>query len=360
MNQPNFNVVMLAKGKARVELYDVLGPSWAGMIDAKMVSKQLKDAGELTEIELRINSPGGSAFEGLAIHNLLKDHPAKVHVVVDGVAASAASLVAMAGDTVRVPKNAMFMLHEASTFAFGNKSELQRSIDTLEAVNTAGVETYAAKTGKSHDEIREWMKAETWFTGQEAVDAGLADTTEKELPLAKVEPKASVQQMFSRAPSEFSSLYALSMRQTKEPPMAETVVTPPVAPAPAVPAAPQLTAADVDAARDQARKEEQTRSAAIMAICQRVGKPELASDFIANGASIPDVNAKMVDVLCQSRPPVGDAGGQAPPPAADPDAKIKEEYAADRGTYMKAGISEEDYVTSRRITAGDEQLQVRS
>jgi len=358
MSTPNFQVTMLAKGKARVELYDVLGPSWAGMIDAKMVSKQLKDAGELSEIELRINSPGGSAFEGLAIHNLLKDHPAKVHVVVDGVAASAASLIAMAGDTVRVPKNAMFMLHEASTFAFGNKQELQLSIDRLEAVNTAGVQTYAAKTGKSHDEIREWMKAETWFTGEEAVAAGLADMTDKELPVAAGEPQASVQQLFNRAPAEFSSLYALSMRSTQEPPKMADPVVPPVAPA--IPAAPQLTAADVTAAADQARKDEQARSGAIMAICQRVGKPELASDFIVQNLTIAEVNAKMVDVLCQSRPPVGDAGGQAPPPAADPNLKFKEEYAADKAAFMKSGISEADYVTSRRITAGDEQLLVRS
>jgi ATP-dependent protease ClpP protease subunit len=178
MTQPNFNIVMLAKGKARVEIYDVIGPSWAGMIDTKLVAQHLKDAGELSDIEVRINSPGGSAFDGLAIHNILKDHPAKVTVVIDGVAASAASLIAMAGDTIRIPKNAMMMIHEASGYVFGNKAELSKAIDMLDGVNRAGVATYVAKSKQSAEKVAQWMNDETWFTGQEAVDAGLADTTE--------------------------------------------------------------------------------------------------------------------------------------------------------------------------------------
>lgn len=363
MSQPNFNVVMLAKGKARVEIYDVIGPSRAGMIDTKLVAKQLNEAGELSEIEVRINSPGGSAYDGLAIHNILKDHPAKVNVVIDGIAGSAASLIAMAGDTVRIPSNAMIFIHEPSTFAFGTKADFQKSIEQLEAATVAGIATYVAKSGQSEEQIATWLKDEKWFTGQEAVDAGLADTVSKELPKTKAPSKASVQQQLTEARDRYSQHYALSMRATKEPEMAEQVtepVTPPAAPvAPVPPAAPQLTAADVQAAADKAVTDERSRIAAINSVCQKAGKPEMANEFIANGTALADVQNRMFEVLCAARPPVGDAGGGDAPPAKDPDAIAKAEYAADRVTMQKAGITEEDYVTSRRISAGTEMLVVR-
>lgn len=362
MKEPNCSIVMLAKGKARLEIYDVLGPSWAGMIDAKSVAMQLKDAGDLEEIEVHINSPGGSAWEGVAIHNLLKDHPAKVNVVIDGVAASAASLLAMAGDTVRIPKNGMMMIHDPYTIAFGGVEDMQKAINSLEATTTAAIASYAAKSKQPNDKIAQWMKDETWFVGQEAVDAGLADTTESELPLAKVEPKARVQDMYAKAPSQFSSLFALSMRQTQEPPKMAEPITPVAEPivAPVAPAAPPaLTAVDVATAVQNALAEERTRTSTIMTICQRANHPELANDFIATNLSVADVNAKLVDVLCKDRPPVGDAGGSDEPAAKDPNAAFKSEYAADRATFMKAGISEEDYLTSRRISTGADQLLVR-
>jgi ATP-dependent Clp protease protease subunit len=367
MKQPNFNVVMLSKGKARVEIYDVIGPSWLGMIDTKLVAKQLKEAGELNEIEVRINSPGGSAYDGLAIHNLLKDHPAKVTVVVDGVAASAASLIAMAGDTVRIPKNALMMLHEPSTFAFGNMSEMRKTIEQLEAVNSASIETYAAKTKQPSERVAAWLKEETWFTGQEAVEAGLADTTDKEISKPPAESKAAAAAMFSRtAPTELASLFAVAMQATSVPQEtpkmedqkpAETPATPPAPPA--TPPAPQLTAADVKAAADKSVAEERTRVSGIMSVCQKAGKPEMANDFIANGATLADVQNRMFEVLCAARPPVGDAGGNDAPAANDPDAEFKAEYAKDRAILMKSGVSEADYVTSRRISAGLEPLLTR-
>lgn len=362
MNQPNFSLQMLAKGKARIEIYDAIGPSWAGMIDTKLVAQKLKDAGELSEIEVRLNSPGGSAYDGIAIHNVLKEHPAKVTVVVDGVAASAASVIAMAGDVIRIPKNGMLMIHEPATFAFGTKDDLLKSVAQLDSMLTASIETYAAKSGQAAEKIAQWMKDETWFTGQEAVDAGFATTTEKELPLAKVEPKASVQQMYANAPSQFASLFALTMSaKPQEPEMAdqvpETIVETPAAPA--APAVPVLTAADVKAAADKSVADERARIAGVMSVCQKAGKADMANEFIANGTSLSDVQNRMFEVLCAARPPIGDAGGNDAPATQDPDAASKAEYAADRVLLQRAGISEEDYVISRRISAGTEQLITR-
>lgn len=366
MTAPNFQVLMLAKGKARVEIYDVIGPSWLGMIDTKLVSKALAEAGELTDIEVRINSPGGDAFEGLGIHNVLKEHGGKVTVVIDGVAASAASLIAMAGDTVRIPSNAMMMLHEPFTFAFGTQDDLKKGIDRLAAVTTAGVQTYAAKTKQDSKKIAKWLKDETWFVGQEAVDAGLADTTEKEIPAEKMQLASSVRQSLSSGPRDVNSFLGISMQLKQEPPTMAADPKPkpdpkpdpapnPPTPAPDPQTEPSpvkhLTQADVQATAAKAVADERTRVSSIMAVCQKAGKPDMASEFIANGTSLGDVQTRMFDVLCAARPPVGDAGGSddsANP--KDPDAALKKEYADNRATLQKSGVTEEDYVASRKVT----------
>lgn len=358
MKEPNFSVKMQGPRKARVEMYDVLGPSWAGMIDAKSVAAQLKDAGELDEIELRINSPGGSAFEGMAIHNILKDHPAKVHVVVDGVAASAASLVAMAGDTVRIPKNALMMIHDPWSVAYGGESDFQKAINMLSATKEAAIASYAAKSKQPDEKIAQWMTDETWFTGQEAVDAGLADTTDKELPLEKVEPKSQVQALFQKAPNQFASLVALSAlpKPTQEPPKMADEITPEVTP----PQAEADTSKAKEKAAQKATNDERSRVQNIMGICNKAGKPELATQFIADGNTVEEVNAKMVEVLCQQRPPIGDGTGADLNLQPDENAAYKAEYAKDRAAYAKAGVTEEEYVQMRRIDDGKDVLATKA
>jgi ATP-dependent Clp protease protease subunit len=118
---PDFKVYMLAPKRARVEIYDLLGPSMFGMIDAKSISEAIATLGELDTIELRINSRGGSAFEGLAIASLLADHPARVEAKVDGVAGSAATLITAAADSVEMPKNALFFIHDPVPISAGAK-----------------------------------------------------------------------------------------------------------------------------------------------------------------------------------------------------------------------------------------------
>ena len=124
-------------------------------------------------------------------------------------------------------------------------------------------------------------------------------------------------------------------------------------------AVPQITAADVTSAVQTALAEERTRTSTIMTICQRANHPELANEYIAANMSVADVNAKLVEVLCKDRPPVGDAGGNDAPAEKEPNAAFKAEFAADRAVYQRAGISEEDYIRSRRIDAGEEPLVTR-
>jgi hypothetical protein len=131
--------------------------------------------------------------------------------------------------------------------------------------------------------------------------------------------------------------------QPSPPPAADPTPPPP-------PAAQQITAADVKAAADKSVADERARIAAVMAVCQKAGKPDMANEFIANGTALADVQARMFEVLCAARPPVGDAGGNDPPPTKDHDATFKAEYEADRVMLQKAGITEEDYIASRRVS----------
>ncbi|ATU71373.1 Clp protease ClpP [Levilactobacillus brevis] len=152
------------------EFYDS-DTSAAGFRDA------LKQAGNVKTINLHINSPGGSVFEGIAITNMLKQNNAKVNVYVDGLAASIASVIAMSGDTIFMPKNAMMMIHNPWTMAVGNATELRKQADDLDQITKSSVQTYLEKAGDKLDEatLKQLMDDETWLTADESVGYGLAD-----------------------------------------------------------------------------------------------------------------------------------------------------------------------------------------
>lgn len=155
---------------ADIQLYDEIG--YFG-VTANDFVRDLKAISADT-IHLRINSPGGSVFDGLAIHNALKAHPAHIVVHIDGLAASIASVIALAADEVRIAPTAFFMIHNAWTFAIGDAKELRKTADTLEKVGGSLVETYIAATGKPRSQIVAWMNEETWFTAAEALEHGFA------------------------------------------------------------------------------------------------------------------------------------------------------------------------------------------
>lgn len=137
----------------------------------------LKELGDVNTINLHINSPGGSVFEGIAIYNMLKMHKAKVNVYVDGLAASIASVIAMSGDAIFMPSNSMLMIHNPWTWAQGNAQELRKQADDLDKICEASKQTYLDKAGDKldPDTLQELLNAETWLTAKEAYDYGLAD-----------------------------------------------------------------------------------------------------------------------------------------------------------------------------------------
>lgn len=157
-------------------LYDEIGedPWFGGGISAKSFVEDLQ-AIDTEEIHLRINSPGGNVFEGITMLNAIRRHPAKVIAHVDGLAASAASVIAMGADEVVMSRNAELMIHEASGLVMGNAGDMQDMADLLAKQSDNLAAVYAEKAGGSPASWRKAMQVETWYTDKEAVAAGLAD-----------------------------------------------------------------------------------------------------------------------------------------------------------------------------------------
>ena len=166
---------------AEISIYDEIG-GWG--VSAKDFMLSLKEIGAVTDITLRLNSPGGSVFDGMAIYNQLAAHKAEVTVYIDGLAASMASVIAMAGDLIVMPENAMMMIHNPWTLTAGDAEELRNNADLLDKIKSNMLGAYSKRTGKSEDEISALMDAETWFTGKEAVEQGFADESLQPLDVA--------------------------------------------------------------------------------------------------------------------------------------------------------------------------------
>jgi len=174
---------------AEIFIYDAIVGSdmeaeWWGGVSANAFVKALRDITAST-INLRINSPGGDVFGARAIETALREHPAKVIVHIDGLAASAATFIAMAGDEIVMADGSMFMIHKAWTYAWGNANDLKKTAELLDKIDGTLVDTYAKRSGQKDSQIADWMAAETWFTADEAVSNGFADRTATDGKAAK-------------------------------------------------------------------------------------------------------------------------------------------------------------------------------
>ncbi|WP_324681606.1 ClpP-like prohead protease/major capsid protein fusion protein [Bibersteinia trehalosi] len=172
-NQSWFTIKAAANDTAEISIYDEIG-FWG--VTAQQFAKDLKALGNnLKQINLHIHSPGGDVFDGIAIYNLLKNHPANKTVYIDGLAASMASVIAMAGNEIIMPENAMMMIHKPWGIQGGDADDMRKYADLLDKVESTLIMAYVAKTGKSETDLAEMLKEETWLTGKECVEQGFAD-----------------------------------------------------------------------------------------------------------------------------------------------------------------------------------------
>lgn len=163
-----------ATDEAEVFIYGDIGGWWDG-VQAEEFAKEIATL-DVKTLNVRLNSPGGLVFDGVAIYNALARHSAKVVVSVEGIAASIASVIAMAGDEIQIAEGSRFMIHDPWTFAMGNAADLRAEADVLEGLKSDLIDIYTARTEQSRDDLSSWMTDETWLSARESVEKGFADT----------------------------------------------------------------------------------------------------------------------------------------------------------------------------------------
>jgi len=390
---------MQADGKtAEVFLYDVIGEGFFGGISAKDFVDQLGELGEIETLNVRINSPGGSVFEGVTIYNALVRHDANVVVHVDALAASAASLIAMAGDEIRIAENALMMIHDPMGFFYGSAAEMRKTATILDKVKSLSVNTYAARTKQTKKTLGAMMAEETWMDADEAKQLGFADevTEAKQIdnrfdlsmfrhvpahlqlaagpvptprlfapinnlgdpPVAQETPPAvSVETASDGKSITLDQLRAELLAELKTALTADNAGPPagvpaqPAAAAVSQPAAPEATAKA--AQMDPAERAEQ-----IVALGAAAGlEPKEISALVADKRKgVLDVVAELKEKLVAGRKPVGSGGDATAATPQDADAEVRAEYAQNCELLGSQNLSFEAYRRSRAITAGEEPL----
>lgn len=176
-----------AQAKSKVGelyLYDAIGAGWFGGISSKDVAQALKELDGAKTLKVYVNSPGGDVFEGVAIHNLLARWDGETTVYVDGLCASIASIIAMAGQRIVTAANGMWMIHDPWGMVVGNARECRKVADELDKVRDVLLDTYARRTGATRDDLVRWMADETWMDATTAKTRKFTDEVTAEEPAA--------------------------------------------------------------------------------------------------------------------------------------------------------------------------------
>ena len=221
-------MVKAQAGKSvEILMYEQIGKDfWSDEgIGAKDFAEELKALGDISDIVLRINSPGGSVFEGLAIYNQLKSHKARKTVHIDGLCASIASVIAMAGDNIVMPENALMMIHDPHALAMGTSIDMRKMADMLDKTAESMLSIYMTKYNKTEADMRKVMTDETWLSAKDCQEAGFCDTIAEPVKMAahfdlskfKNAPEALKAQMSNAAQAQAAGAVT---------PAAQTVVTP--------------------------------------------------------------------------------------------------------------------------------------
>ena len=291
-----YNLKAAADKTPVLSIFDDIG---AYGVSAKSFLNDLRTV-TTDEVDVEINSPGGDVFAGLAIYNGLRASGKKINVKVLGLAASAASLVAMAGDTIEMPENAFMMIHNPWGFAMGGADEMRNTADVLDKIGTGLVSTYAKRTGKTDQEITALLDAETWMTAQEAVDAGFATSVTPALAVkasySEDRLPENVRLAFkAQAPTTGASAPAEAPAPVFGETLAEQVHT--IANAAGLwqyaalwGADPALRNAEQVTARAELARE-------VQALCVLAKRPEMADKFIKAATPLQDVRAEIFAAL---------------------------------------------------------------
>ena len=172
---PSVRAAAQTDEEVNIAILDVIGKDWSGEGVTSAALADALDAAGNRDVIVTINSPGGNYFEGLSIYNMLLEYPAKVTVKILGLAASAASVIAMAGDEIRIARAGFLMIHNTWVVAMGDQHAFRNVADWLAPFDASAVDVYAARTGVSAEKIAAMLDRETWIGGASAVEQGFAD-----------------------------------------------------------------------------------------------------------------------------------------------------------------------------------------
>ena len=284
-------------------IYDDIDDWWG--VSAQSVVDQIR-AMDAPEINVRINCRGGMVFEGIAIYNALRLHKANVHISIEGLAASIASVIAMAGDRVTIAENAMMMIHNPYGWATGDAESMRKTAEVMDKIADSIAVSYTARTGKSIDELKALMDAETWFTAQEALDMGLVDQIDEPVKAAACFDLSR----FTNAPAGFGQPPENRQEQVQEEPPASAHETPEIN---AVAIAslcneagyPEKTEAFL---RDKLTEDEVKNRLAtfgeIKNLCATARQADKAQGFIQANKSVDDVRNALFDLLTSDDEPI--------------------------------------------------------
>jgi ATP-dependent Clp protease protease subunit len=267
------------KKYVEIAIYDEIGKSFWGdeTLSAKDFITNLAEMGDdFEDIQLRINSPGGDVFDGVAIHNALKNHKAKVTARIDGIAASIASYIAMAADEIIMPANAFMLLHNAAGFAMGTAEDLRATAADLERIDKSITATYAKRSGQTPAAVRALMKEDRLVDAKEAKQLGLADTMAPEVAMA----------------ANFS--LRLLPKQA-----AETLRKMQLEPAESQPT-PKGAVITLGAARKQGMADHKKYVENVTDLCALAGMPEKVGDFIRNETPPAQVRKELLEALSKT------------------------------------------------------------
>jgi ATP-dependent Clp protease, protease subunit len=312
-------------GAAEISIYDEIG---AYGVSAKGFLAELGALPVAAPIDLRLNSPGGSVFDAVAIHNALKRHDGTVTVWIDGIAASAASYVAMAGDEIVMPENAFLMIHDPAGLVMGTAADMRAMAEALDKVKGGLLRGYAARSGKPEQEISALMAAETWFDAQDALDLGLATRIAEPVRMAA---RFDIARFRNAPPALVEAVEAVEAEPEPVPDWnasddAEAdivgnndyVAADPApqpdsgcgdvagADIPPTGADPASCVATTNAALDAGaiRAEVLAHARAVVDLCRLAGQPQMAGRFLDGDASLEEVRATLLAARAEAEPEI--------------------------------------------------------
>jgi ATP-dependent Clp protease, protease subunit len=282
---------------AEIVIYDEIGKSFWNeeAVSAKSFLDSLSGLGDVETITLRINSPGGDIFDGVAIHNAIKNHKAKVTAHVDGIAASAASYIAMAADKIVMPANAFMLIHGASGFVFGNADDMRAVAGDLDRVDKSITATYVSRSKSTTAKIKAIMKEDRLMDAAEAKELGLADEVTKETKMAahfslRLLPQAAAERLRAETGAE----------QGDPPPAAPEpespgVQSPPEPPDSPPPPEPQPTAQVIDL-KKEGIEEHKKYVADVTDLCTLASAPEKVGAYVRAGTPVDQVRKELLEI----------------------------------------------------------------